>query len=98
MKEAGTVIVFLVSSSISSLRVITLREEERRTYLHLCNMNTRALAAACELYLVSQDSVERGRLLQRRPDLDVVVDPRRGQNWNRERKKRVRKVGVGGGG
>lgn len=28
MNEAGTVIVFLVSSSISSLRVITLRDEE----------------------------------------------------------------------
>lgn len=30
MKEAGTVIVFLVSSSISSFRVITFEDEEKK--------------------------------------------------------------------
>lgn len=30
MNEAGTVIVFLVSSSISSFRVITLKEEKKK--------------------------------------------------------------------
>lgn len=87
MKEAGTVIVFLVSSSISSFRVMTWEwwGEGREEKINRCDIPplSSCWRVVISTHLVGQDPVERGRLLQRWPDLDVVIDPWRREDWKR---------------